>query len=112
MQIPFSMAILPACSGKAGGDNRVRRYDFTYDAVNRLTNAYFKQFTGSTFNLNAGIDFSATGLSYDANGNFLTMTQRGWKPGGSVIIDSLRYNYFNSSNKLRNVIDWKERHRY
>jgi len=90
---------------KSGGDNKVRRYDFTYDAVNRLTNAWFKQFTGSTFNLNAGIDFSATGLSYDANGNFLTMTQRGWKPGGSVIIDSLQYNYFNSSNKLRNVID-------
>jgi len=90
---------------KSGGDNRVRRYDFTYDAVNRLTNAYFKQFTGSTFNLNAGIDFSATGLSYDANGNILTMNQRGWKPGGSVVIDSLLYNYYAYSNKLLNVID-------
>ncbi|AXY78598.1 RHS repeat-associated core domain-containing protein [Paraflavitalea soli] len=90
---------------KSGGDNPVRRYDFTYDAVNRLTNAYFKQFTGSTFNLNAGIDFSATGLSYDANGNILTMNQRGWKPGGSVVIDSLLYNYYAHSNKLLNVID-------
>ncbi len=90
---------------KSGGDSRVRRYDFTYDAVNRLTNAYFNQFTGTTFNRNAGIDFSATNLSYDANGNIRTMTQRGWKPGGSVVIDSLFYNYYGYSNKLLNVID-------
>ena len=90
---------------KSAGDSRVRRYDFTYDAINRLTNAYFKQFSGSNFNLNAGIDFSAYGLSYDANGNILSMNQRGWKPGGSVTIDSLQYNYYAASNKLMNVID-------
>ena len=90
---------------KSAGDSRVRRYDFTYDPVNRLTNAYFKQFTGSNFNLNAGMDFSATGLSYDANGNLRTMNQRGWKPGGSAVIDSLFYNYHSYSNKLLNVID-------
>ncbi len=90
---------------KSGGDNRVRRYDFSYDVASRLINADFKQFTGTTFNLNAGIDFSATGLSYDANGNIRTMNQRGWKPGGSVYIDSLFYNYYVYSNKLLNVID-------
>ncbi|MBO9563695.1 MAG: hypothetical protein J7621_13015 [Niastella sp.] len=90
---------------KSAGDSRVRRYDYSYDAANRLTNGYFKQFTGSSFNLNAGMDFSATGLSYDANGNILRMNQKGWKPGGSVVIDSLFYNYYASSNKLLNVID-------
>ncbi|NII27332.1 hypothetical protein HB364_19740 [Pseudoflavitalea sp. X16] len=92
---------------KSGGDSRVRRYDFTYDAVNRLTGANFKQFTGTTFNLNAGIDFSVSNLSYDANGNILRMDQKGWKPGGSATIDNLFYTYLNNgnSNRLQNVID-------
>jgi RHS repeat-associated protein len=92
---------------KSSGDSRVRRYDFTYDAVNRLTGAAFKQFTGTTFNLNAGIDFSVSNLSYDANGNILRMDQKGWKPGGSVTIDNLVYTYYNNgnSNRLQNVID-------
>ncbi|NII28882.1 hypothetical protein HB364_27640 [Pseudoflavitalea sp. X16] len=90
---------------KSAGDSRVRRYDFTYDAVNRLTNAYFKQFTGSGFNLNAGVDFSATGLSYDVNGNILSMNQRGLKANKSETIDSLVYNYLDYSNRLKNVID-------
>ncbi|AXY78511.1 hypothetical protein D3H65_04250 [Paraflavitalea soli] len=90
---------------KSSGDRRVRRYDFTYDAANRLTNAYFRQFTGNTFNLNAGLDFSTTGLSYDANGNVMTMNQKGWKPGGSITIDSLLYTYYANTNRLQNVWD-------
>jgi RHS repeat-associated protein len=42
---------------------------------------------------------------YDANGNILGMMQKGWKPGGSVTIDSLQYNYYSYSNRLQNVID-------
>lgn len=92
---------------KSGGDNQVRRYDFTYDAVSRLTGAAFKQFTDNTFNVTAGIDFSVSNLSYDANGNILRMDQKGWKPGGSVIIDNLFYTYENNntSNRLKNVWD-------
>jgi RHS repeat-associated protein len=92
---------------KSRGDSRVRRYDFTYDAVNRLTGAAFNQFTGTSFNLNAGIDFSVSNLSYDANGNIGRMDQKGWKPGGSATIDNLQYTYYNNgnSNRLQNVID-------
>lgn len=92
---------------KSTGDRRVRRYDLTYDAVSRIAGAHFKQFTGNSFNLNAGIDFSTWALSYDANGNILTMNQKGWKPGGSVMIDNLFYSYYNNgnSNRLQNVID-------
>lgn len=43
------------------------------------------------FSLNASIDFSVHGLTYDANGNIQTMNQKGWLPGGSVTIDSLLY---------------------
>jgi RHS repeat-associated protein len=92
---------------KSKGDQEIRKYDFTYDAVNRLTGADFNQYTSSSFNKTAGIDFSVHGLTYDANGNILTMNQKGWKPGGSVTIDSLLYSYTNSfeSNRLVNVID-------
>ncbi|HYH14190.1 MAG TPA: RHS repeat-associated core domain-containing protein, partial [Flavisolibacter sp.] len=90
---------------KSTGDDRVRKYDFTYDAVNRLTGAAFTQLKDGDFNLGDGIDFSVRGLSYDANGNILTMNQRGWTLEGSKTIDSLQYTYLTSSNKLRNVLD-------
>ncbi len=90
---------------KSGGDSRLRRYDFSYDVASRLIDADFKQFTGNGFNRNAGIDFTASGISYDANGNILTMNQRGLKQGNSVTIDSLLYNYYYYSNRLMNVID-------
>jgi RHS repeat-associated protein len=90
---------------KSQGDGRVRRYDFSYDAASRLIGANFNQFKGATFNKGSGLDFSVTGLNYDANGNILTMNQRGWKGSSSVTIDSLLYNYNAYSNKLLNVID-------
>ncbi len=92
---------------KSKGDAEVRKYDFTYDALNRLTGADFNQYTSGAFNKSALVDFSISGLSYDANGNILAMNQMGWKVGGSVMIDSLLYTYYSSSNKLKNVIDGK-----
>jgi RHS repeat-associated protein len=90
---------------KSTGDDQLRKYDFTYDAVNRLTGADFNQLTNTSFNKTAGLDFSVTGLNYDDNGNILNMNQRGWKVGGSVVIDSLLYTYISGSNKLLNVLD-------
>ncbi len=48
-----------------------------------------------------------SGLTYDANGNILSMKQRGLKVASSVTVDSLIYSYMNNgnSNKLLNVID-------
>ena len=97
---------------KSTGDNEKRKYDFTYDAVNRLEQANFTQFTSGSFNVNAGVDFTiggdpATGgkMKYDANGNILQMWQKGWKITGSDWIDKMNYNYIANSNKLLNVID-------
>ena len=90
---------------KSTGDQQIRKYDFTYDALNRLTGADFNQYTSSAFNKTAGLDFSVTGLTYDANGNILTMNQKGWKVTGNQTIDSLQYNYYTNSNRLMNVID-------
>lgn len=89
---------------KSKGDGQVRKYDFTYDPVNRLTGADFKQYN-SGFNKSAGIDFSVSNLTYDLNGNILTQTQRGLKVTGSDYIDQLTYKYKDNSNRLKNVID-------
>ncbi|MGC4036058.1 MAG: DUF6443 domain-containing protein [Chitinophagaceae bacterium] len=92
---------------KSTGDDELRKYDFTYDAVNRLTGADFNQLTAGVFSKTALVDFSVTGLNYDANGNILSMNQKGWMLGGSVTIDSLLYTYISNSNKLLNVLDRK-----
>jgi RHS repeat-associated protein len=92
---------------KTAGDPEIRKYDFTYDAVNRLTGAAFKQYTGGGFSINAGLDFSVSNLTYDANGNILTMQQKGWKLTGSSLVDNLQYHYKQGglSNQLLNVVD-------
>jgi RHS repeat-associated protein len=90
---------------KSKGDEEKRKYDFNYDYTNRLISADFNQYTESSFNKNAGIDFSLNSISYDINGNILSMTQKGWKLGGSITIDSLLYGYISNSNKLDYVND-------
>jgi len=90
---------------KSAGDGVSRKYDFSYDNLNRLTAAVFTQYNGSTFAASPTIDFGVPKISYDANGNILSMSQRGYKIGGSSAIDSLTYGYFTNTNRLRYVYD-------
>ncbi len=90
---------------KTAGDNASRRYDFLYDASTRLINADFNQFTGGSFNKQAGIDYSAKSIAYDDGGNILKMSQWGYKEGSSTKVDSLSYTYRTRSNKLASVAD-------
>lgn len=90
---------------RSTGDDYLRKYDFTYDAANRFLSADFNQLNSNSFSKAAGINFSVTGMSYDANGNILNMNQKGWKLGGSVTIDSLAYGYYSGTNKLNYVND-------
>jgi RHS repeat-associated protein len=92
---------------KSAGSGINRKYDFTYDTANRLRGAAFLQNTSGSSWDKTQVDFSVSNLSYDANGNILTMTQRGFMVGGSSPIDSLSYSYLNSggSNKLMSVTD-------
>ncbi|WP_158563290.1 DUF6443 domain-containing protein [Chitinophaga silvatica] len=102
---------------KSEGSKDKRKYDFVYDAANRLQSADYNQYisgsgTSAVFNKTGGTDFSVGGsaasankMSYDANGNILEMWQKGLKLGGSAWIDQLIYTYQDNSNKLKNVID-------
>jgi RHS repeat-associated protein len=89
---------------KSKGSAQVRKYDFTYDGANRLTGADFNQYN-SGFNKSAGVDFSITNLTYDANGNILTQNQQGLKVSSSGPVDQLTYHYKDYSNQLKNVVD-------
>jgi hypothetical protein len=97
---------------KSKGDGEIRKYDFSYDAANRLMKADFNQYISGTFNKTANVDFSVkmgdgstAASAYDANGNIKAMTQAGLLINSSVAIDSLTYTYNTYSNKLLKVVD-------
>ncbi|HEY0057632.1 MAG TPA: DUF6443 domain-containing protein [Flavisolibacter sp.] len=97
---------------RSAGDGEKRKYDFVYDATNRLMKADFTQNTNGGWNLDAGVNFSvkmgdgiSSSSAYDVNGNILRMQQWGLKLGGSAQIDDLGYTYYPVSNKLASVTD-------
>lgn len=98
---------------KSKGDGEKRKYDFVYDAANRLLRADFTQYTSGTFNQSAGVNFDMkmgdginTNTAYDANGNILQMQQWGLRIAGSTQLDNMRYTYLSGSNKLKSVTDF------
>ncbi|MFZ6014612.1 MAG: hypothetical protein ACOYXT_30005, partial [Bacteroidota bacterium] len=89
-------------------DNKQKAYLYSYDAMNRLTDASYKEATGAVptwASVNGGA-FAESGLTYDLNGNIKTLTRKG-KDG--ALIDNLTYDYGAGtsfhSNKLRKVTD-------
>ena len=93
------------------GDGERRKYDFTYDAANRLLRADFTQ-KKDGWDQSAGVNYNIKmgngkdpSSAYDANGNILRMQQWGLKLGSSTQIDDLTYSYYEGSNKLRMVKD-------
>lgn len=99
---------------RSKGDGEKRKYDFGYDAANRILRADFTQETGNVWNTSAGLDFSMKmgdgvdpSTAYDENGNIKSMKHWGVKvlTGSSSLIDDLSYDYFTNSNKLKKVTD-------
>ncbi len=81
-------------------DDIIRKYGYAYDALNRLTNAtFFKDNT--LYN-----SFDET-LSYDKNGNIMSLLRTGYLESQYVVpvIDNLTYDYAADSNLLKGVED-------
>jgi RHS repeat-associated protein len=103
---------------KSKGDGIERKYDFSYDAVNRLLKADFIQHNtdGSwgknevNYDVKMG-DGISSASAYDANGNIKRMQQWGLKAFVAAQIDDLNYDYRKNStgtqvsNKLYKVSD-------
>lgn len=94
------------------GDDVQRRYDYTYDNANRLIKSiYLETQTANTGWNHTAMDFRVTGhngqMTYDLNGNLLTMQHTGVMPGNPspFNIDDLFYAYNTYSNKLQKVLD-------
>lgn len=92
---------------KTAGDGIARAFGYSYDNNNRLTKADFtQQNEGATAWTKDKIDFSVSGIGYDANGNISAMKQRGMKVNASVTIDSLEYSYLSNSNQVSKIKDF------
>ena len=82
-------------------DNALKHYRYSYDALNRITEAIDN--TGK---------FNLTGITYDKMGNIETLKRQGWTSAspslanntGLGTMDDLVYTY-DSGNKLTNVAD-------
>ena len=90
-------------------DNSLKDYEYTYDALNRITGAIDD--TGH-YNL-GGYDSSGNlinPITYDKNGNITELERQGHTMinGSGVVtsyglMDNLDYNYYPNSNQLQNV---------
>ncbi|MEQ6121138.1 DUF6443 domain-containing protein [Reichenbachiella sp. MALMAid0571] len=80
-----------------------RAYSYSYDAMNRLTFAqHHSDITGSLGNVS---EYKVSGISYDLNGNILSLSRLGKNAEG---FDDLTYNYGlpgATSNRLKKVDD-------
>ena len=76
-----------------------RSYDYTYDGLNRLKAAYYSRG-------NAIKDAYNENLTYDKNGNILTLARTGQTEiNNGYSIDNLSYAYKANSNQLLSVTD-------
>ncbi|HTN08696.1 DUF6443 domain-containing protein, partial [Agriterribacter sp.] len=98
---------------KSAGDGQRRKYDFSYDALNRFTKGNFGQYVSGSAQsalfdkTTAGLDFTEEINEYDAIGNIVRLKRYGYKPTGSALIDDLEYTYENGvSTKLSKVKDY------
>ena len=90
-------------------DNLTRSYGYTYDALNRLTNAqYVRPSNPANPNASDIIDTFNETLSYDKNGNIQYLVRNGGMESQTTVpvMDNLVYGYdANDKNKLLKVTD-------
>lgn len=82
-------------------------YAYKYDQLNRIAemNAYtnYDSSNNKWSTTGSPINDYHNRFTYDANGNIITQVRRGY--GGTLALDSLGYEYYASTNRLKRVTD-------
>lgn len=88
---------------RTASDNTLRKYGYEYDNLNRLKNATYQK----PDNVNSVTNSYNENLTYDKNGNIISLLRNGdLDPvSGTIGIDNLSYGYQASTNKLVTVLD-------
>jgi RHS repeat-associated protein len=96
-------------SWRTKNDNNQRNYKYSYDNLNRLTNAdYVVASPIPLYNNGAAFEnYSEGNIQYDKNGNITHLERSGLKDASPSIgvIDNLSYLYNPRSNQLKHVVD-------
>ncbi len=79
-------------------DNIKRGYVYKYDALNRLKAGYYLKNSG------APGYFNVENITYDQNGNILSLKRNGTSDTSVVLMDQLMYTY-DQGNRLTKVFD-------
>jgi RHS repeat-associated protein len=88
-------------SNMALGTTKDVAYNYSYDAINRITGASYLNNNAGTW-ANATGQFNESGYSYDQNGNITALTR---KSSSGTTMDGLTYTYTSLSNQLQAVAD-------
>lgn len=85
---------------RTSSDNKMRKYGYTYDKLNRLRNAVYElPYTTSPVS-----NMYNESMSYDKNGNIMGLQRNGDYDAQNTLpipIDALEYSYYPSSNRLQ-----------
>ena len=88
---------------KSASDGQRKGYGYNYDDFNRLTGAHYAEHTTQGWNYHIN-RYSVSNLSYDANGNILSLKREGYLQSGNYgTMDDLQYSY--AGNQLQAVND-------
>jgi RHS repeat-associated protein len=79
--------------------DKAQAYNFSYDAMNRLLAANHLKRTA--LNVWTTGEYDENGLSYDLNGNILSLSRKG---KGALVIDNLNYNYGSGTSKSNRLL--------
>jgi RHS repeat-associated protein len=89
-------------SALSGANTNQRSYRFTYDKLMRLKDANYADRSGGG-SWGAVGNFDEKDITYDVNGNILTLKRKAVLSGSAVNVDDLSYSY--DGNRLDNVSD-------
>jgi RHS repeat-associated protein len=88
-------------------DNNIRKYNYNYDALDRLTDANYVGNYHLVSNISEIENYTEGGIRYDKNGNITHLERYGLKSTGNaiVMIDNLDYIPNSRSNTIAKIND-------